>query len=163
MTTTPSATAERLALDLERVLDSIRAHFVGRSEPAISAVFYQRDFEPARQISADVEHIANATDRIKATLKADETYRIAAMRCEEYLDDGRRPGRFSDEIAGAIFELAGTGPVTACLDMFDPERLANDDQLAARLRESGKWSDDDEAERQLDMAERAARLPDVPQ
>jgi hypothetical protein len=163
MTTKPSAAAERLALDLERVLDAIRAHFVGRSEPSISAVFDRRDFEPARQISADVEHIANATDRIKATLQADETYRIAAMRCEEYLDDGRRPGRFNDAIGNAIFELAGTSPVTACLEMFDPERHANDDQLAARLRESGNWSDDVEADCQLDMAERAARLPEVPQ
>lgn len=130
MTTTPTPAAQQLALDLEAALDAIRTHFKDQIPPAFSAVFERRDFGPARQISVNAEHIAAAADRITTVLAADETFRIASMHCEEILDDGRRPTRFNDAVGIAIFELAGTSPIDACLEMFDPERHAGEDQLA---------------------------------
>ena len=106
-TTTPTATAERLARDLQAILEAIRTHFVDQVATAVSATTDRHDFGPARQIVADSEHIAACAERWDGVI-ADVMSRM----------------RLSDGLGYVIFELAGSGPVDAVLEDLDPERQA---------------------------------------
>lgn len=141
----PTAFAVSIAEQLARVLQAIRIHYGDQLAPAISAATDHRHFAPARQLCADSEFIANEVERI-----------VEAA--------GINPrGHFSDGLGAVVMELIGSGPVDSVLEDIDPERHANDEQLIAGLRESGNWSDDEEAAHRLEMAERAARYPQVSQ
>jgi hypothetical protein len=141
--TQPTAFAVSIADQLARVLQAIRIQYDDQVAPAISAAIDHRHFAPARQLCADSEFIANEVDRVLGA-------------------GGVKARQFSDGLGAVVMELIGSGEVDSVLEDIDPERLANTDQIVDRLRESGNWSDDDQAQHQLDMAERAARYPEVP-
>jgi hypothetical protein len=137
----PSAFAVSIAGQLGSVLRSIHANYADQVAPAISAAIDRRDFDRARHLCTDSEYIANEVERILEAA-------------------GFSPrGQFSDGLGAVVMELIGTGPVDSVLEDIDPERHANDEQMIARLRESGNWTDDDQAKHQADMAERAAGYP----
>jgi hypothetical protein len=144
MTTTPTAFAVSIADQLARVLQAIHVHYADQVGPAVSAATDHRHFGPARQLVADSEYIADEVERIVKSVSA-------------------TPRLFSDALGTVVSELVRSGEVDGVLEDLDPERLANEDRLVAELRESGNWTDDEEADRQLDMAERAARYPQVSQ
>ena len=145
MTTTPTEAATQLRDALAEVLDAIHAHFVDKVEPAISAAINLRDFEPGRQLIADVDHITAAVDVTRFGKTADT----------------RSMMEFSDDVATAIFGLAGIFPIGAVLEDIDPERLANGERLIAQLRAAGRWSDADDVKVSHERAEIAARYPAI--
>jgi hypothetical protein len=142
MTTTPTTFAETAADQLGRVLQAIHAHYADQVAPAITAAIDHRDFDQARQLCADSEYIANEVERIVK-------------------DFGGDPKDFGDGLGAVVMALLGTVEVDCVLEDIDPERLANVDRIIDGLRESGNWTDDDEAKHQLDTAERAANYPEV--
>lgn len=140
----PTPFAVSIAEQLARVLQMIHVHYSDQTAPTISTAVEHRHFGPARQLCADSEFIANEVERI-----------VEAA--------GINPrGPFSDGLGAVVMELIGSGPVDSVLEDIDPERHANDQRMIDGLRESGNWTDDDEAQHRLDMAERAARYPAVP-
>ena len=147
MTTTPSAAAEQLATELATVLDAIHAHFAGQTGPAFAAAVEQRDFEHARQVVADSEHIAGFVN----------------TRFDGVLDDPLSRMNFSDGSSNAVFELAGTMPIDSMLEDLDPERRANLDRIITELRVAGEWSDDDDAASERERTASEAKYPTVQQ
>lgn len=139
----PTTFAATIADQLARVLQAIHVHYADQIAPGLAAAVDHRHFEPARQLVADAEYIANAVERIVEA-------------------GGFSPrGPFSDGLGAVVMELVGTGPVDSVLEDIDPERLANDERMIAELKALGNWTDDDDTKHQLDMAERAARYPQV--
>jgi hypothetical protein len=142
-TISPTTFAEAIADQLAGVLRSIHLHYTEQVGPAIAAAVDQRDFDRARQIMADAEYIIDV---------AEQAVRAIGM------PSGPRP--FSDAIGSLVSELVDTAGLDEILEDIDPERLANADRMVAELRESGNWTDEEEADRQLDTITRAAKYPE---
>ena len=119
MITTPTDSAKHLALELGRVLELIHDHFAPTADRAYRLAL-SRDFGLARQHMADANHLADATERATAMLP-DVRPAVGGLSSR---------ARFSDNVCGAIFELAQTAEIDAVLDGTDPERLAQAGRIA---------------------------------
>jgi hypothetical protein len=144
MTISPTPFAVSIADQLGRVLQALRIQYSDQIAPAASAAAEHRHFAPARQIIADADYIASEVERIVAD--------SGAIR--DIVGSG-------GAIGDLVYDLVDVGEITKVLDDIDPERLANDERIVTRLRESGNWTDEDEAAYQIDQAERAASYPQV--